>query len=371
MSIIITKDGKNAQKINPSDFGKERHLQQYIYDNPDAIPLYDISEDIRLLILAREFPTKSGPIDAIGTDRDGNIYLVETKLYRNPDKRTVVAQVLDYGASLWRSGGSFNEFIALLDEASREQFSVPILQELQEFFSVSEEEASGILENMAKNLDGGNFKFVVLMDKLHGQLKDLIIFINQNSKFDLYAVELEYYKYEEHEIVIPRLFGAEVKKDIKVSSGAGKQWTEELFLQDSREKNDEKTCQIITDLYEFTKQSADVVEWGRGQEKGTFTFKLRHPDSKSGVISLIDVRSNGTITFRFGNITKRLGKEITANSFNKPQPLKFIKDRSKEGALTSDWGTGGPISEVLPDQKSIQALKTAILDFTREVRQSS
>lgn len=27
----------------------------------DSIPLYEISEDIRLLVLAREFPTGSGP----------------------------------------------------------------------------------------------------------------------------------------------------------------------------------------------------------------------------------------------------------------------------------------------------------------------
>jgi RecB family endonuclease NucS len=51
--------------------------------------------------LAREFSTKSGPIDALGVDKDGELYLIETKFYKNPDKRTVVAQVLDYGASLW------------------------------------------------------------------------------------------------------------------------------------------------------------------------------------------------------------------------------------------------------------------------------
>ena len=65
----------------------EDNLQQYIYDNPESIPLYEIKEDIRLLILAREFATKSGPIDAIGTDKDGEIYLVETKFYKNPKNR--------------------------------------------------------------------------------------------------------------------------------------------------------------------------------------------------------------------------------------------------------------------------------------------
>ncbi len=65
MAIIISKNGKNAQKIDKSVIQKEDYLQQYIYDNPEMIPVYEISEDIKLLILCREFPTNSGPIDAI------------------------------------------------------------------------------------------------------------------------------------------------------------------------------------------------------------------------------------------------------------------------------------------------------------------
>ncbi len=41
-------------------------VPRYIHDNPDAIPLYELKEDVRLLISAREFPTESGPIDAVG-----------------------------------------------------------------------------------------------------------------------------------------------------------------------------------------------------------------------------------------------------------------------------------------------------------------
>jgi len=119
MAIIISKGGKNAKKIEKSSFEKEDYLQKYIYDNPESIPLYDIKDDIRLLILVREFSTESGPIDAIGIDADGNIYLIETKLYKNPDKRTVVAQVLDYGASLWRNFSNFSNFCGFIKSCTR------------------------------------------------------------------------------------------------------------------------------------------------------------------------------------------------------------------------------------------------------------
>src|SRR4030043_1232462 len=128
MAIIISKNGKDAVKVDKSDFQLEDKLQQYIYDNPESIPLYDIKEDIRLLILAREFATKSGPIDALGIDKDGEIYLVETKLYKNPDKRTVVAQVLDYGASLWSNYRDFNDFIDKINIHTQKDFQKTINQ---------------------------------------------------------------------------------------------------------------------------------------------------------------------------------------------------------------------------------------------------
>ena len=37
----------------------------------------------------------------IGFGAEGEVYGIETKLARNPDRRTVVAQALDYGAALW------------------------------------------------------------------------------------------------------------------------------------------------------------------------------------------------------------------------------------------------------------------------------
>ena len=38
MTLIISKDGKNAQRLSQSNFDKEDYLQQYIYNNPDAVP---------------------------------------------------------------------------------------------------------------------------------------------------------------------------------------------------------------------------------------------------------------------------------------------------------------------------------------------
>lgn len=106
---------------------------------------------------------------------------------------------------------------------------------MAEFFELSRDEVDALLENTRRNLSDGNFKFVVLMDHLHDQLKDLIIFLNNNSEFTIYAVELEYYKHQDFEILIPKLYGAEVKKDIgKTVSQAIP--TDEDFIMAYKEK---------------------------------------------------------------------------------------------------------------------------------------
>lgn len=99
----------------------------------------NIKDDIQLLILAREFGTNSGPIDAVGIDRDGEIYLVETKLYKNPDKRTVVAQVLDYGASLWKSHSDFDNFLLQLNSHVQKQFGQSMTDKVSEYYGLDDD----------------------------------------------------------------------------------------------------------------------------------------------------------------------------------------------------------------------------------------
>jgi len=264
MAIIISKKGKNAQIIKKSYFEQEDYLQKYIHENPESLPLYDIKADIKLLIVAREFPTDSGPIDALGFDKDGEIYIIETKLYKNPDKRLVVAQMLDYGASLWNSYNDLNEFISTIDDEINNKFDVSLKHKLVEFFNIAGEDVSELMENVKRNLNDGNFRFVVLMDKLHDKLKDLIVFINQNSRFDIFGVELEYYKYNEYEIMIPKLFGSEVKKEVG-STSKRKTWNWASFSQRLKENFGDDAVEVAQSIIDFANQNGIKIYWTSSQ----------------------------------------------------------------------------------------------------------
>ncbi len=298
MTIIISKNGKNAQKVEKSGFEQEDYLQKYIYNNPESLPLYEIKEDIKLLIVVREFPTDSGPIDALGIDKEGEIYLIETKLYKNPDKRKVVAKVLDYGASLWNSYSDFNEFLRIIDSQINEKFDVSFNQKLKEFYGIVDDDIPPLIENIKRNLNNGNFRFVVLMDKIHSQLKDLIVFINQNSRFDIFGVELGYYKFGNYEIIIPKLYGSEVKKEVGVSTsgGARKKWDEKSFFDVVKKILKENEVEPIRILYDFSKQEADKISWGTSPNRGSFNPKF----SKISNRSLYTLYSDGILQINFG-----------------------------------------------------------------------
>ena len=204
------------------DFESEAELQKYIGNNPDSIPLEHIKEGIKLVILAREFPTNSGPIDALGIDEEGQLYIIETKLYKNPDKRKVISQVLDYGASLWKYTKDFDEFIQKIDSFVIRNSKMNLDLFLKESFGINDEGVEEIHTIIKDDISSGNLKFVILMDSLHQQLKDLVQFVNQNSNFTIYPVELEFYKiFDEYEIMIPRIFGADVKKISKFVDRSG------------------------------------------------------------------------------------------------------------------------------------------------------
>lgn len=291
MAIIITKNGKEAKKIEKSNFDKEDYLQNYIHDNPESIPLYDIKEDIKLLVLCREFPTSSGPIDALGIDKEGNIFLVETKLYKNPDKRLVVAQVLDYGASLWKNYNT-DDFINQINYSLSKNLKVGLNQRIKDFFKIEDEETDDVIKNISSNLREGNFKFVVLMDKLHQQLKDLIIYLNQNSEFDIYAVELEYYKYGSYEIMIPKIYGGEAKKNINTRS-VGIQWNWDLFQKRLLEDYGKDEVMAAQKIINWLEENNIKNSWSSSQRGGF--IPVLYTKDKKGFFAPFSVAGNAKI----------------------------------------------------------------------------
>lgn len=298
MTIIVSQKGRNAQIIKPSGFEQEDSLQRYIHDNPESIPIYELKEDKKIFVISREFSTKSGPVDAIAVDMDGDVYIIETKLYKNPDKRTVVAQALDYGASLWKHSIDFQELLERFDRAVKEKFDLSFVEKLKEFYGLTEEQTDALLENIRNSFSDGNFKFIILMDEIGERLKDLIVFVNQNSRFDIYGVQFKYYNIDTHEIIIPKIYGVEVKKDI-TKQRKKILWTEPLFKEELRRNCGSEYVKIADKILNWSNTHGLNIRWGAGSKQGTFSPNMIADGKEYG---LFGVYTTGRIEIVFQDL---------------------------------------------------------------------
>lgn len=281
---------------------KKTIIQNYIHKNPEVIPVYEIEKNKKLFVIKREFPINAGPIDALAVDKDGDIYIIETKLYKNSDKRTVVAQALDYGAALWKHLNDFDNFIESLNQETQKNFKLNFREKIEEFFEIDSEQSGFTLDTLKKNLNEGNLKFVILMDSIGERLKDLIVYVNQNSQFDIYAVQLEYYQFEKYEIMIPKIFGVEVKKNIRSSGGTRRKWNEQDFIIQVKKDLGKHSNKII-DLYDYLKKKADSINWGTGNVNGSF-LPIFNKISKD--VSPFSFCTNGEMMIKFDWLKKSL-----------------------------------------------------------------
>jgi len=81
----------------------EAWLQRLIHDNPACLPIAEIEPGLgHFHAICREMPTSHGYIDNLLMTSSGDIAIVETKLFRNPEaRRKVLAQVLDYAIAIF------------------------------------------------------------------------------------------------------------------------------------------------------------------------------------------------------------------------------------------------------------------------------
>ena len=265
MAIIVSKNGHKAHKVERSTFDKEDDLQRFLRDNPEALPIDQIRDGASLVVLAREYATESGPIDILAADDQGRLYIIETKLYRNPDKRKVVAQVLDYGAALWRHSSDFSEFRTDLSEQVQRQWSTSLEDQIATRFSTDETGTEALLSAMKECLEHGKFAFMVLMDKVEDQLRDLISYVNTNSNFQVYAVELEYYQHDSYEILIPHVFGAEVKSAADSPGRTTRTWTVGEVLADAERRSGGSWAAVARKVVDWAGANKFPVVCGRGQ----------------------------------------------------------------------------------------------------------
>lgn len=208
--IISTQGASTALDRIPLGQGAEGSfgeawLQNALFTHPQCLPVREIDPHIGNLIpVCTEIETGAGPADILYITRTGQIVLVETKLWRNPEaRRAVVAQILDYAKQL--TTWSFED---LAREASAATGKGPeyLLSHVRK--AVPELDEAAFVDGVNRGLKRGDFLLLIVGDGIRSGAEALVGFIEQygNLRFGLGLIEVAAYRLGVHEVLLlPRI----------------------------------------------------------------------------------------------------------------------------------------------------------------------
>jgi len=292
MKIMVRGKGEAGWKpLDKSHYDSEAHLQGLLNKDISLIPM-----EPPLLASASEFGLPgSGATDIVAVDQDGAITIIECKLAQNREvRRMVIGQLLEYAAFLAKM--SADEFVERFDELA----DAPLYQTMAE--KVEDFEESVFKENLTDNLKEGRFTLIVAVDHINDELREIILYLNAHSDCTVGALELEYFRDEQRELLVPHLYGGpEVKEATGKQRPTAKRrrWDETSFFEEARKLGDD-LFYLVRDLYEFTKMEADKASWGTGAVTGSFTFKM---ETEKGNTSIFSLFTDGFIYINFGYLS--------------------------------------------------------------------
>jgi len=320
MTIIASKDGGKFEKIESRDFPLENKLQELVHQG-EIMKNIKLSpdEDLILLTLDREFPTTSGPIDVIAIDTRGEIYIIETKLKKNTDRREILAQVIDYAGAMWDEFRDFEKFEEELQK--RTQKSLSELIRNSDFEIRTDLDIDEIREKIKQNFQDGSFKFVTVWDKLESKLTNAINYLNEKANLTVYAVTFEYYKDEGLEILIPSIYGRESEKR-SIVKGKRTKWTRDTVREEFKKNLTSSEYSSFEKLEKFLDEYADDIRTGTGAHGSIGpVFKKLCPDEVPAK-SFFTLYGDGKMAINYAWLKAEYRKKI-AEKFSENPDLKI------------------------------------------------
>jgi hypothetical protein len=190
-----------------ASYGNESQLQKLIEETPDLLPGVDGGPPV---VVMREFPLAVGRVDLVVVDLEGGISLCECKLRANPQaRREVVGQIVSYAGALSRM--SHHDFA--------QRSSVILGRALPDALATLAEgdfDPDAFHLALSSNLDAGRFRLVIVVDELSDELRDAVLYLNEQTETELFALELGYLSDSGLEILIPHVYGEEaVERKVK------------------------------------------------------------------------------------------------------------------------------------------------------------
>lgn len=192
-----------VMKLNRIETFSEKELQDIIFDYPESLPISSIDEAYNPLVsICKEMWTASGPLDIFMATPNGDIVVVETKLWYNPEaRRKVIAQILDYAKELskWSYSDLQREVNKRLKSKGNVLYSLVAGQYPDMVLSEMD-----FVDAVSRNLRLGKILLLIVGDGIREGAKEISNFLNNSGflNFGLALVEMPMYQTDLNEIVI-------------------------------------------------------------------------------------------------------------------------------------------------------------------------
>lgn len=215
-ALIVDNEG-NAKRLPRIPFAEgsfnEAWLQKLIEDNPVIIPTHDINGCYSSLVcIGREVPVGNGKnqgfIDNLYVTPQGQIVIVETKLFRNQEsRRTVIAQIIDYAKELHTWDCEKLDIVTAKYTLNKFGQSSRMIDLMMSKGYLSSSDESEFTDSVNRCLNDSSFLLMIIGDGIRSGVEQIVDFLNENSNmsFSLALAELEIYQNGNDTIVIPYL----------------------------------------------------------------------------------------------------------------------------------------------------------------------
>ena len=356
MKIVARSErGADWCPLESVGYHVEKELQALLEESPSLIPIDEVRENASPLVAAvREVWLPGvGAIDVLAFSGDGQVTVVECKLAANPDRRQVLAQVVDYASALWDMG--YDD----LNERIRKKWNSDLALLVKKHVKPGVWNEEAFRQGVASALASGFFNLIIAVDQIDDHLRRMIRYLNiaGRPEFRLAGLEMERFQTEIGEVLVPRIYAPQVQT---ASSRGSTKWDDVRFYAACHESLSDEVVQVISALHEW---GGKHFEYGSGEKYGSLNYYLWLGDK--GYPRAFQVTDRGRLYINYGELPDSLGEEA----------IRRFQERLSEipsfARLPSDL-TRYP-SIVIADSlvnvpQDVEQFKAAVEELERELR---
>lgn len=187
----------------------ERWIQKLVDNAPSVLPIAEAEPAFWPLVpVCMELPLRSGYVDNLLVTPNGDLVVVECKLWRNVEaRREVIAQIIDYAKSLQRL--SYDAFEAAIQGARKDR-TFRLYEHVVASSSKYENDIdeTAFIDAVSRNLRRGRCLLAIVGDGITEEVEELTEFLQQHAglHFVLLLVQLAVHRLPGHgTLVVPSI----------------------------------------------------------------------------------------------------------------------------------------------------------------------